>query len=103
VVSEVTFVKPSGNWVLARMIGLMFDLKEGREEFSDLAGLRARLALLPSRKMRPTRMLRQPTEKRKKADTRANSSIWCERTEAPIKHWKTPRAPTPKSGPRTGK
>ena len=56
-----------------------------------------------SRKTRPRRMLRQPTEKRKKAETSGKVSTRWERMEAPMRHSKTPRAPMPNSGPRTGK
>ncbi|KAK0430503.1 hypothetical protein EV421DRAFT_1858508, partial [Armillaria borealis] len=53
--------------------------------------------------MRPASMFRQPIEKRKKADTRVKSSTWWERTAALIKHWMIPKAPKPRSSPRTGK
>lgn len=80
-----------------------------------------RLSLALPRKMRPTSMLAHPIENRKKAVTKGNSPTWCERTEAPslrrcgfewdvggaleitYKHCMTPRAPRPKSFPRTGK
>jgi hypothetical protein len=43
-----------------------------------------RFVLAFSRKMRPRRMLRQPREKRKKAETRVKVLVCCERTVAPI-------------------
>jgi hypothetical protein len=43
-----------------------------------------RLAFADSRKMRPRSMLRQPMEKRKKAETRVKGLVWCERMVAPI-------------------
>jgi len=43
-----------------------------------------RFAFARSRKIRPRRTLRHPTEKRKKADTRVNVSTWCERIAAPM-------------------
>ena len=56
-----------------------------------------------SRKMRPRRILRHPTENKKNAETRENLSTWCERTAAPNRHCMTPRAPRPKLLPRMGK
>ena len=43
-----------------------------------------RFVFARSRKIRPRRTLRHPTEKRKKADTRVNVSTWCERIAAPM-------------------
>ena len=43
-----------------------------------------RLDLADSRKTRPTKMWRQPIEKRKKAATRVKVSTWWERMAAPI-------------------
>lgn len=62
-----------------------------------------RFDLARSRKMRPRRILRHPSAKRKNAETRLKSSTWWERMAAPRRHWKIPRAPSPNVGPRTGK
>ena len=48
-------------------------------------------------------MFKHPIEKRKNAATRLKSSTWWERIAAPMRHWKIPRAPTPKLVPNTGK
>ena len=48
-------------------------------------------------------MFKQPSAKRKNAETSEKSSTWWERTAAPMRHWKMPSAPMPKLDPRTGK
>ena len=48
-----------------------------------------RLTLPRSRKMRPTKMLRQPIENKKKAETSAKSSTWCESMAAPSLYGRT--------------
>ena len=87
-----------------------------------------RLGFACSRKMRPSVMFKQATEKRKNAATSANSSTWCDRIAAPIlkngrsarselscdEHgkngkkrtyspWKIPSEPRPNCEPSTGK
>ena len=73
------------------------DLASSRQERME------RFVFAFSRKMRPRRILRHPIEKRKKAETRVKSSVCWERTVAPMRHWKIPKAPRPNEGPRTGK
>ena len=63
-------MKPSGKETLVPRE--RFLMLVGR---SGVGALRARLDLEEERQMRPTSMLMQPTEKRKKAATRANSSM----------------------------
>jgi hypothetical protein len=87
------------------------------------AGLppKERLVFASSRKIRPRRMFRQPMEKMKNAETRGNLSARWERICEPslsvagvsmsatyvdhdtYRHWKIPRAPSPKFAPSTGK
>jgi len=64
-------VKPAGNTPDEPVI---MGLRELMGRISFVTGLRLRLVLAFSRKIRPTSMLRQPTEKRKNAETRANVS-----------------------------
>jgi len=56
-----------------------------------------------SRKMRPSMIFKQPTEKRKNAETIVKASTWWERIVAPMSVWNIPSAPRPNSEPRTGK
>jgi len=85
--------------------------------------VRDRFDFADSRKMRPTKTLRHPMEKRRNAETRVKVSTWCDKMAAPILYhtyvlvrWTaegkrgdaysisiSPRAPRPKSLPRTGK
>lgn len=86
-----------------------------------------RLDFACSRKTRPSVMFRQPTEKRKNAETSVNLPTWCERIVAPMlkkramriraqfrrtckteerdtySPWKIPSGPRPNCEPRTGK
>jgi len=77
------------------------DGRKTRESDSHIPPERIVLAATP--RMSPMIILRHPMEKRKKPETRANSRTWCERTVPPIRHWNTPRGPSPNSGPTTGK